>query len=734
MDNALTTDLLPMDQPYNHLPWDYPGDESFQIPPNNAITDWVLIELRETEGDPSTAGIDSRISMIAGYVLNDGSVISQDGTSNLYFNLSINENLYVVIHHRNHLSIMSANPLIKSNGVYTYDFTTSADQAYGENSQKELASGVWGMYAADGNADGIVDELDKSEVWLLDAGKSGYLPGDYNLDGETNNPDKNDIWEPNVGKITQIPDTVTSFTCGSLFIDIRDGQSYSTVQIGDQCWMAENLNVGTIIQGNLNMADNGTIEKYCYENIQDSCDIYGGLYQWNELMQYEINEGVKGICPDGWHVPTDDEWCTLENEVDVGSFTCFQGWHGLDAGINLKSTTRWYGGNNGLDLFGFTALPGGFYLNSDFSFNFQSWYAFFWTSTEVGSTKAWNRSMDYNHDNIAKGDYFKTNGLAVRCLKDEEVSNQPPDQPSDPNPQDGAANISVDATINWFCTDPDNDPITYSVYFGQDINPPLVLSYHTDTFYVAGTLQYETTYYWKITTYDFYGDSTVGNVWSFTTASQPVWECGDPLIDSRDGQVYNTAQIGTQCWMAENLNIGTRIDGGYNQTNNWNIEKYCYIDTESNCDVYGGLYQWNEAMQYSTSPGAQGACMSGWHIPTDDEWCILENYVDNNMVVCDIIGERGINVGGRLKETGTSHWNPPNTGATNSYGYTLLGGGMHDATQFTGLGWDSRLWSSTVYLTNYVLYRYFSYNKSNEMVYSAQKYFGMSVRCMKNEE
>ena len=84
--------------------------------------------------------------------------------------------------------------------------------------------------------------------------------------------------------------------------------------------------------------------------------------------------------------------------------------------------------------------------------------------------------------------------------------------------------------------------------------------------------------------------------------------------------------------MVENLNIGTRIDGTTEQTNDSIIEKYCYNDAEDSCNVYGGLYQWAEMLQYATSEGSQGICPDSWHIPTDLEWCTLENTVDNDSV------------------------------------------------------------------------------------------------------
>ena len=81
---------------------------------------------------------------------------------------------------------------------------------------------------------------------------------------------------------------------------VYEDKQYKTVLIGDQCWTRESLNIGTMIYGVDDMSDNGLIEKYCYNNDTNNCNIYGGLYQWEEMMQYASSEGVQGICPDGW--------------------------------------------------------------------------------------------------------------------------------------------------------------------------------------------------------------------------------------------------------------------------------------------------------------------------------------------------------------------------------------------------------------------------------------------------
>jgi uncharacterized protein (TIGR02145 family) len=169
---------------------------------------------------------------------------------------------------------------------------------------------------------------------------------------------------------------------------------------------------------------------------------------------------------------------------------------------------------------------------------------------------------------------------------------------------------------------------------------------------------------------------------------------GIPTI-TYEGQVYNTVLIGAQCWLKENLNVGTMIPGTQEMVDNDTIEKYCYNDEEDSCDVYGGLYQWDEMMQYVTTEGTQGICPTGWHLPTDAEWCTLEQEVDTT-ITCSSTGWRGVDGGGKLKEAGTTHWISPNTGATNSSGFTGLPGGERspDGT-FGSIAGYAKFWSSS---------------------------------------
>jgi uncharacterized protein (TIGR02145 family) len=143
-------------------------------------------------------------------------------------------------------------------------------------------------------------------------------------------------------------------------VEDQDGNTYKTVQIGDQCWMAENLNVGVMVDSvdtgstHSDVSDNGTIEKYCYDNDPANCETDGGLYDWNEAMQYTTEEGTQGICPAGWHIPTDEEWKTLEMQLGMSQTEADDtGWRGTDEGDKLKVPDKCEGGENcNASLFG----------------------------------------------------------------------------------------------------------------------------------------------------------------------------------------------------------------------------------------------------------------------------------------------------------------------------------------------------------------------------------------------
>jgi len=196
---------LPLSQPYNTAPWYYTGLENVPVMPSANVVDWVLIELRDAE-TAAQATPSTMLTRQAALLMKDGHIKATDGVSLPFFNAVVNHNLFAVIWHRNHLSVMSGSPLLPAGSTYSCDFSTAASQAYGgSNGHKQIVPGIWGMFSGDGNGNGQVNNADKHEVWSLQAGSSGYKTGDFNLNGNVDHVDKVDFWVPNSGSASQVP-------------------------------------------------------------------------------------------------------------------------------------------------------------------------------------------------------------------------------------------------------------------------------------------------------------------------------------------------------------------------------------------------------------------------------------------------------------------------------------------------------------------------------------------------
>ncbi len=525
-------------------------------------------------------------------------------------------------------------------------------------------------------------------------------------------------------------------TCGDSFTDTRNGQIYNTVLIGEQCWMAENLNVGEMINGAEGMTDNGIIEKYCYNDSTLNCNTYGGLYQWNEIMNYTTDTARQGICTKGWHLPTDYEFKILEGNVDsqygVGDPEWDNsGYRGYDASINLKSINGWYEHGSGSDFYKFTALPGGMCHNDGYFEGIPS-EANFWSSSEYNNDKGWSRSLYSYYYRISRRWLNKENSYSIRCLKGDYI-NQTPYPPNSPDPEDGAENQSIYHDIYWACIDPEGDTLNYDVYFGTEDTLHLLSFAQSEITFDPGLLKHNKQYFWKIIARDIHGDTTQGPLWSFITEEPGPWQCGDQFYDARNDEVYNTTLIGYQCWMAENLNIGKILNGDDEMTNNGIIEKYCYDNAIENCYEYGGLYQWDEMMQYTNTNITQGICPTGWHIPTDEEFKTLEGTVDSQYQVGDTIwnttGTRGFDAGLHLKST--TGW-LDNGNGTDIYCFNALPAGWRwEDGDFTSLeGW-TYFWLSSEYGSD-AWFRQLTYTSNKVCRDLLNKSFGHSVRCLKD--
>ena len=223
--------------------------------------------------------------------------------------------------------------------------------------------------------------------------------------------------------------------CNGDIIDNRDNKTYKTIQIINQCWMAENLNVGIRIDGVNNQTSgsdnqNTSIEKYCYSNNPANCTIYGGLYQWDEMMAYDLpvsgnDTGPQGICPSGWHIPTDNEWKCLEMNLGMTQSNAdSQGLRGPEAGGKLKQTgtTLWASPNRGAtNSSGFSGFPGGMRYSNDSLFYQMGMLGYWWSATEFGNDftwLTWYRYLINEFAHVDRNPSNKANGFSVRCVKD----------------------------------------------------------------------------------------------------------------------------------------------------------------------------------------------------------------------------------------------------------------------------------------------------------------------------
>ncbi len=187
---------------------------------------------------------------------------------------------------------------------------------------------------------------------------------------------------------------------------------YNTVTIGSQVWLKENLDVGVIISGSSSSSNNGIVEKYCYNNDPNNCVTYGGLYRWDEAMEYVTTNGSKGICPSDWHIATKTEYEILGDEVgDRLHSWAFSG------GNSLKAVGQGSGAGLGINTSGFSALLSGHRVYFGCGFSDLNSITYFWTSTESGSKAYYVNLLNDRDDVWFKTFYLKSYYFSVRCVK-----------------------------------------------------------------------------------------------------------------------------------------------------------------------------------------------------------------------------------------------------------------------------------------------------------------------------
>ena len=539
------------------------------------------------------------------------------------------------------------------------------------------------------------------------------------------------------------------------FIDSRDGNEYEWVKIGDQIWMAENLAYLPSVSPPTEVSETAPYYYvYGYQGYSvnearasENYSTYGVLYNWPASML---------SCPIGWHLPTDEEWKLLEGAVDSQYGIGDQEWDGVewrgsDAGIKLKDTAGWLENGNGTNLFKFSGLPGGHrktYWTGYFDQAGSTGY--WWTSTneidgawyrqlghndvKVGRDRRYNpyiknnsakagdsgnspKSPEYLHDNPSNAD-----GFSVRCVKGPiefpvaEFVGGPSIVPLDR----GASVKFLDRSIN-------SSPRIWEWDFGDGTGSTernVTHSYSKAGIYTV-----------SLTVKNDRGNDTETKVNYITVI--PAVETGT-FTDSRDDKEYGWTKIGDQTWMSENLAYLPSVSPPSEVSETvphyyvYNYEGDNVIDATGldNYNSYGALYNW---------PAARTSCPDGWHLPSDEEWKVLEGTVDSQHrygdTTWDGIEYRGFDAGTNLK---TSDWVEEGEIA-DLFRFSGLPGGCHfvdwDGTgRFHDAEYRGRWWTSTESKDG-VWFRlldgaFFAGPKVHRFYLQASN--GLSVRCLKN--
>ena len=308
---------------------------------------------------------------------------------------------------------------------------------------KKLASGGGYKIECGGDSVGVVLNGDEGESCTADASANGYdimcggvkkgevLNGSEgascDIVGDVNGvltikcgTKTSTLYKAMCGKIPYDPAN-SECNNGTLYLtDTRDDNVYRVVSIGDQIWMAENLNYKT------------ATGSYCNPYIADFCDTYGRLYTWTTAMDRSTDEcgpghvcdlgsgNVQGICPDGWHIPTQDEWKTLVINVDesLGGV-----WNKTNVAAKyLKTTTDWkiFSEIENKDTFGFSALPAGL-ANSSGDYGFVHDYADFWSASQSDDdSEVFVMELSYTTDRVMVTSSNKNQRSSIRCIRDSE--------------------------------------------------------------------------------------------------------------------------------------------------------------------------------------------------------------------------------------------------------------------------------------------------------------------------
>ena len=540
--------------------------------------------------------------------------------------------------------------------------------------------------------------------------------------------------------VIELPEGDAQPCSGSPTVTDIDGNIYNTVQIGGQCWMKENLRTTRYANGvSIPIGEVSSLTSpYYYDDNGSSMPLEqrGYLYNWAAVMNGAMSSSsnpsnVQGVCPTSWHVPSDSEWSQLEDYLsNQNVYLCDNSTSFIAKA--LSATSEWMpstvncevGNNQGSNNYtGFSAFPvGGFYGNYNLGANEHTT---FWSSTESSIDNVWYRLIAYDSYVVSRGSYgSKNHGFSVRCILDDTTAAIIPD-----------TNTSASVTSTFPCA----VASSHSAQTGSDYQS----NGHNGANYGLETVN---------------ADGTINSVTDY------------------DGNEYPVVQIGSQCWLAENMRcthspstgsyiVNNQFTSGTSVAYTWTGKMSRWYNNDSITYApkhYGLLYNWNAAVDtFNTDYGElsinespdnvvgvtfngnrQGICPIGWHVPSDEEWTTMETEVNGSDVSDGTNYECRGSYAGKL--AGGDNWaasledmyseaNSPNDYnyiQRNSTGFNALPAGVfYDDFYFTD-GYYTSFWSSSKDIGPYTRTMSF-YTTCVERGVSGDAE-GYSVRCIRD--
>ncbi len=412
-----------------------------------------------------------------------------------------------------------------------------------------------------------------------------------------------------------------------------EGTIYQAVRLGNgcKCWTTTNLRSTKYSDGR-QIEDVMSCHSYEYPNTTENVDIFGHLYNWYAAVDtgrygsvdsveraYNMGHRIQGVCPDGWYLPSDEEYDELN----------------IYPSEDLRSTNYWIDGANNTNATGFNSLPGGIYNCVNGRYENIMGNAYYWTCHPVYDM-ATGAMIDYVCEKIVLSSDSRCSGFSVRCVYDEGGSSTAATLPTVTTA--AVTNVTaITVTFGGNVTADGGAPVTArGVCWALHRTPDMSNNHTTDGsgtgsfFSSLSNLSEGTTYYVRA-----YATNSVGTAYGeevcFTTEISGYLCPVQTIVTDADNQNYNTVLIGSQCWMKENLRTTKYADGTDIPVANY----FNYNTSVIPLDQRGLLYNWKAVMNgasfgNATLSGVQGVCPTGWHVPSDVEWSMLEKYVSGS--------------------------------------------------------------------------------------------------------